>query len=339
MRSSHKVVSAVGGLLVTLLACSSQPSVDTTAGALDGGDGTPVDDVDGGTATTPPGPKDAGKDAKTPPKDSGTPPVVVIGPAGADKCESATVVPITDQPRIDLGGNTTAATHDIDVPCSSGQSPDVFYKIGFSKRVMIYADTFGANWNTVLFLLSDSCVPITTSTTSGDAVCSDDACGTTQSRLVAMLEPGYYRLGLSGAGGAKGAATIHFEWTLAGSGAVKPLPQGDSVQTGATAGSGNITALSSDCIAAGGEDSYWWARCPSDPAGTLTASTCGGATWESIVEVQVPRVTKYQCALDTCGLQSSLSTAIPAGAGLGVVSVDGDTGGDFGAYTLDVSRP
>jgi hypothetical protein len=333
------VVSAVGGLLVTLLACSSKPSVDATAGELDDDGGTTADDVDAGTATPPPGSRDAGRDAKAPPKDSGTAPVVIIGPPGADKCADAAAIPITENPRVDLGGNTTAATHDIDVPCSTGQSPDVFYKVSFSKRVMIYADTFGANWNTVLFLLSDDCVPITTSTTPGDAVCSGGACGTSQSRLVALLEPGNYRLGLSGAAGAKGAATIHFEFTLAGSGAVKQLPQGDSVQKGTTPSRTNITSQSEKCMAAAGEDSYWWARCPNDPAGTLTASTCGGAKWESIVEMQIPRVTTYQCALDTCGLQSSLSTELPAGAGLAVVSVDGNNGDDFGAYTLNVSRP
>jgi hypothetical protein len=337
MRSSHIVTSAVGGLLVTLFACSSSPSADATAPSEDGG-------AEAATAQDATAARDAGgRDAKvpTPPRDGGTRPPPIVGPAGSDECTTATEVPLdATNPRIDLSGDTRSAGHSVDVPCSSSPSPDVFYRFAFSKRVFLYADTFGASWNTVLYLLSDSCTPITTQTMTGDAVCSDDACGTQQSRLVALLEPGYYRLGLSGAAGAKGAATIHFEWVQAGSGAVLPLPSGHSVLTGATvAGGGNLTGLSSDCLAAGAEDSYWWARCPSDPGGALSASTCGGTTWESVVSVQVPAAEQYACNVDGCGLQAELSTTVPAGAGLGVVSVDGQQGSDFGDYTLTVDRP
>jgi hypothetical protein len=185
---------------------------------------------------------------------------------------------------------------------------------------------------------------MTTATTPGDAVCNAGSCGTQQSRIVALLEPGSYRLGLTGRNGAQGAATIHFEWALAGSGAIAQLPSVNSVLVGATHGSeGNIDGLSSECLAAGAENSYWWARCPSDPAKTITASTCsGGTTWESVIEAQIPKLapsvaSAYRCNLDGCGLQGSLTTGIPGGAGLGVLSIDGQAGNDVGNYSMTVT--
>jgi hypothetical protein len=338
MRSSHIVTSVFGGLLVTLFACTpaADSSEEVGTGTGDGGAGS--------SGAVSPGAEDAAPEATTttgaPPKDAGPAPVLAL--PGNDHCSSAPLIPLSAQNRrLDLKATTSAATHDIDAPCAPDQGPDVFYKFAISKRVFVYADTFGATWNTVLFLLSDSCEPISASTTTGDAVCSDDACGAQGSRVVALLEPGTYRLGLGGRAGAKGDATIHFEWALAGSGTVSQLPQGSSVQTGTTVGvGGSIEGLSTDCLAAGAENSYWWARCPSDPGGTLTASTCdGGTTWESVVEVQIPKSVSYQCNLDGCGLQSSLTANVPAGAGLGVLSLDGQGGSDHGAYSMTVSRP
>ena len=70
----------------------------------------------------------------------------------------------------------------------------MFYRFTVSRRVLVYADTFGATWNTALFLLSSTCAPLAKGMMEGDAVCSDDACGTPQSRLVTLLPPGDYRL-------------------------------------------------------------------------------------------------------------------------------------------------
>ncbi len=305
---------------------------DDGQAAVDGGTDVDPDD-DAGSSITP--------DAAS--FDSGGP-AIVVG-TGSDSCATATPIALSGMnPRSDLMATTVGANHDIDAPCSTDQAPDTFYKFAINKRVMVYADTFGATWDTVLFLLSDSCVPITTTTTNGDAVCNDNGCGTSQSQIVALLEPGSYRLGLTGRGNAQGSATIHFEWARAGSGTVSQLPAGNSVQVGTTAGSeGNIDGLSNDCTAAGPENSYWFARCPSDPAQTLSASTCGGASFESVVSVQVPKsapavASAYRCNRDGCGgLQGRLNTPIPAGAGLGVVSVDGEGGSDVGPYTMTVT--
>lgn len=264
------------------------------------------------------------------------PDAAVVGD-GDDHCAKATVIPLAT-PRSELHADTTKAIHDIDAPCTQDGAPDVFYQFTASKRLIVYADTFGASWNTTLFLLSESCQPLTASTMSGDAVCNDDECGGAQSRIIALLEPGNYRLGVGGRGGAVGTATVHFEFVLAPSGTTTELPQGKSQQSGATQGnSGNVQE--EGCLAAGPENGYWWATCPSDPGGTLTASTCDGATWETLLTTAMPRASTYACSSGTCNLQTEISAAVPAGAGLHELFIDGQAANSSGPYVMQVTRP
>jgi hypothetical protein len=279
------------------------------------------------------------------------------GLAGSSSCEHPQSVTFKDWV-VDLPANTGGAPWVMNAPCSV-RAPDAgdggldagqvnngaaFYGFAFADPVFFYADTFGASWDTVLFLLSASCKPLG-STTPGDAVCNDDACGTQQSQVVALLQPGDYVLGVTGYGTGDGLAVVHARFTLAASGTEHPLPQGTSTQTGATGGEpGNIGDESTTCIAAGPENGYWWVTCPDDPGGTLTASTCdGGADWETIVELEMPGSNSYVCALDDCpapyGMQSSLSATIPPGAGLRLLAIDGEGGNSLGEYSMTVTRP
>jgi hypothetical protein len=337
MRSSHIVAFCLTGVLVALAACTTGGDAggESSSGtSADGGSGGPtVNARDGGSSSS-----SSGSTNNTGNGDAAAPIVVA---AGNDSCADATALPINAaNPRMDLKANTKGAKHDVDVACDPDKGGDVFYKFSISKRVIVYADTFGASFKTALFILNDQCAPLTTTPVAGEVRCSATACGSEQSQMVAVLDPGTYRIGMAGRGGATGEATIHFEWALAGSGKIATLPQGSSVQTGTTTSNGgNIDGMSPDCLAAAAEDSYFWARCPADQGGMLNASTCGGTTWESIAEVQIPGLVPYSCNIDGCGLQSNLNVKVPKGAGLGVLSIDGQSGTDFGAYTLTVNRP
>ncbi len=266
---------------------------------------------------------------------TGNEPDAAIVGAGSDHCAKATVIPLVAR-RSELHADTTAATHDVDVPCASDSGADVFYQFTLSRRVLVYADTFGATWNTALFLLSNGCVPLTTPTMAGDAVCSDEECGTSQSRLVALLPPGNYKLGLGGSGA--GLATIHFEFVLAASGTETALPQGATEQSGTTQGdTGNVQE--DGCLAAGPENGYWWTTCPADHGGALLASTCGGATWETLLSASIPRAPATMCSVGTCNLQTELKTTVPAGAGVHHLLVDGQAANARGPYVMQVTRP
>ncbi len=318
-----------GGLGAPGTAGSSASGGASSSGAGGGSSGAQGGDAQGGGM---PGGGAQGGGAQG--GGGGAPPV----PAN-DRCKNATAIALGATPSIDIMATTLGAQHDIDAPCDDGAGADVFYQFDVSKRVLVYADTFGASWDTVLYLLTDDCTPISAPTTPGDAVCNSGACGGSQARIVALLDAGRYRLGLSGRAGAAGAAKIHFEFALAGSGSVTPLPSGSTVQSGSTVGSGDIQAISQLCLAAGPESSYWWSSCPSDAGGSLTASTCNGAAFETVLELQVPASAPYTCSLDGCSLQSLLSATIATGAGLRVLSVDGQGGSDKGTYTMTVSRP
>ena len=287
-------------------------------------------------------------DSDAPPGDSGTDGATMVVPASSD-CTSPTVVSLSAS-HIDLVTtfDTDAGAATIAPSCAAGAvSAEVFYQLRFSEKVYVYADTFGSSLDTVLFLLSPAtsanCTPITTSTTPGDAVCSDNACGTMQSQMVAVLNPGNYVLGVGVEGSASGTLTTHLQYAAAPSGAETALPQGSSMQKGQTIGStGNIQNQSPSCVAAGPENGYWWVNCPGDPGGMLTASTCGGGTtWESVLATEIPGnpAGGYACAVDSCLPGTSLGATIAAGAGFRALIIDGETVGASGSYTMNVTRP
>jgi hypothetical protein len=252
--------------------------------------------------------------------------------AGNDLCANATTISLaTAHAQVDA--ITTGAGAELTAPCGSAGAPDVFYKFTLTRRELVYADTFGATGTTALFFASACGTARSAPTTTGDAVCSTGACGTGQSQVVALLDPGTHYLVLAGA-----AATIHFQHVEVGSGTVDQLAQGSTAPTGTTSGFGALYA----CDGGGAENSYWWRTCPSDPGGSFQASTCTGTDFDTILSLQMPGSEIVMCDDDTdgCGqFQSRVATNIPAGAGLFVISVDGFSPAKHGNYTLSSSRP
>jgi hypothetical protein len=250
--------------------------------------------------------------------------------AANDRCADATPISLATM-HATLAATTAGATADLAAPCGTAGTPDVFFKFTLTRRELVYADTFGASANTALFFASSCSAARTESTTPGDAVCSSDACGTGQSQVTALLDPGTHYLVLAG----QGAATIHFQHAEVGTGSVAHLAQGSSAPTGTTSGFGGLYA----CEAGGAENSYWWQTCPGDPGGTFQGSTCTGTDFDTILSLQLPGTEAVMCDDDTCSFQSTVSANIPAGAGLFVIAVDGFSQTKHGNYTLSVSRP
>ena len=121
-----------------------------------------------------------------------------------------------------------------------------------------------------------------------------------------------------------------------GNGKNLSLPEGSGTLTGTTSGTG-FMAL---CEAGGPEDCYWWASCPDYAGGSLSASTCTGTDFDTVLALQIPSADSVSCANgDSCGLQELMTTTIPPGAGMHVLTVDGDVRSSAGAYTLTYSRP
>ena len=329
---------------------SEDGSVTTEGGATSEGGPTEGGAVDGGTTSEGGGSEggpnggDGGGDS-SPPADGGSEGGALV-PASSD-CTAPTHINLMTN-AVDL--TTTfeaadAATGLISPPCAAGAvSSEVFYSFNFSSSVYVYADTFGSSATTVLFFLSPStntanCSPITASTMTGDRLCSEAACTTSQSQVVGLFEPGPYILGVALVGGTSGTTTTHFQYALAPSGPSKQLPQGSSVQTGSTVGTGSINMP--PCNAVGGENGFWWMNCPTDTGGQLAASTCdGGTTWESVIATEIPQAaTTYACEDDSCLPGTSFTNTIPSGAGFRALILGGLTVGASGSYSMSVTRP
>lgn len=259
------------------------------------------------------------------------------GPAPTnDKCANAT--PITFSGAVTtIEATTIGATADMTGSCLASSSPDVFFSFHIATRELFYADTFGTDWNTSLFLATDCSHPFVDSTTTGDAVCNDDSCSTSQSQVVAVLLPGTYYLILSGG---EGAASIHIEHVSVGSGPVAPLPAGVTQQQATTS---QYASISEECQTGGGESAHWWKTCPDSTGGTFAASTCGLASFDTTLKMDVPREGYSICFEDddteTCHFETTVIHDIPSGPGLNVLGVRGAHQADHGDYAVMVSRP
>jgi hypothetical protein len=296
-------------------------TIDASGGQVDAPVNPPIDASQGTDAIT-----DATTDASQNQIDAS------VQPAANDLCANATTISIATM-HAQLDASTTGANAELTAPCGTAGAPDVFYKFTLTRRELVYADSFGATGTTALFFASSCDTARSGPTTTGDAVCSTGACGTGQSQVVALLDPGTHYLVLAGA-----AATIHFQHVEVGSGTVAQLAQGSSAPTGATSGSGALYA----CDGGGAENSYWWRTCPNEAGGTFVASTCTGTNFDTILSLQMPGSETVMCDDDTdgCGqFQSRVGATIPAGAGLFVISVDGFSQAKQGDYTLSSSRP
>jgi hypothetical protein len=235
----------------------------------------------------------------------------------------------------DLIIDNSYADHLLDMPCANN-GRDVVIRFAVTDRELVYAHTFGATWNTALFL-SQSCD--TPQPPPGDDMvsCNDDACNTQQSQVSAVVNYGWHYLIVSGIDDASGEVGVHFERASIGNGPLSVLDSGTGTVQGKTSGQGG----SAQCEASGPENSYWWAGCPDYAGGEFRASTCGGATFDTVLALQIPRTQAIACNddFDTCGMQSTLSATIPPGAGLNIVTVDSSTTSNFGNYTLSYTRP
>jgi hypothetical protein len=235
----------------------------------------------------------------------------------------------------DLKGSTLGADHILDLPCASNGSDLVFSFLLF-QREMVYADTFGTTWNTVISF-SDSCSEAVLPTDDGMAACNDDACGTSQSQAYALLDYGLHYLIVSGVNDESGDVVLHFEHAQIGSGPLATLPQELNSVQGTTGGTG----IMSLCEASGAENTYWWLGCPDYEGGAFHASTCAGTSFDTVLSLQTPRIQALSCNDDdnSCGQQSTIDTTIPPGAGINVLTVDGLAPSNSGKYTLNYTRP
>jgi hypothetical protein len=259
-----------------------------------------------------------------------------------DRCAGATIINLGLGSRIALSGRTTNAYHDLTASCSTtATSPDVYYTFTLTQREMVYANTFGSGYDTVLNFASGCATNLPGPTTTGGVVCNEDTCATQQSAVQALLNPGTYYLLVSGFNGASGTFTLTLEHLPVGNGPVGQVNAGTAILSGTTAGTG---VMNQTCGAAGTspENTYWWVTCPTFVSAAFSATTCGGATWDTVLALRNGSGAGNLCNDDTggtCGWRSTISGNIPAGAGIHTLYIDGYGNGSLGTYAMSVTRP
>jgi hypothetical protein len=276
-----------------------------------------------------------------------------IAPPPNDLPANAVTINMANPQSIFTGVDTRAAVNNTTGGCGCTTGNDIFYNftIAANQPEIVYADTFGSNWDTSLFVQSRTGTNVTTAGLPTNGVfCDDDAnlagCGVAggrQSQIMLLLNPGDYRLVVSGCN-AGGTTNLRFQHLPVGNGTLRALASGNSTPGGTTSGTGRLREVCGPATtgSTGPEETYYWHTCPNFTMGSFTASTCGRATWDTYLYQRSASRTPLQVCNDdvsgTCGVRSSVTSTIPAGPGLHTLYIDGFAGAS-GVYTIAVTRP
>jgi hypothetical protein len=217
------------------------------------------------------------------------PAVQALAAKKSDACLEATSVTLGTT-RLTIAGDTTDAGNKPE-PCGGGGAIHgaAYYTFTVSAHSLLYVDTLGSSFDTVVGLIEGGC-------SGRERSCTDDACGGAQSQLVAIVEPqpdpdnpgrpGPPRTYVLAVGGKsaedRGEFVVHAQLVAvdpvpaAGLASIE-IPRGDFELVG-TLGPGRPggTRLGM-CGSSFGEAWYWYASCPSD-ASQFAASTCNAET-------------------------------------------------------------
>lgn len=256
--------------------------------------------------------------------DDGCPPVDTN-----DTCANAFVIPPTGGT---IGSRVTPTTaDDVASSCGGAGGRDVIYRLDLAQQQLVYLSTFGSQVPTSLAIRSGSCG-------GAETACANDACGTQQEQWVGVLPAGTHYVVVE-AHGVTAPTTVQLKVQLSGCTGEGRLSSGVQV-TGDTNGATNARAACNNG-GAGPEESWYFTTCPGDHS--LTATTCGGTTWDSMLTITSGSCagTALACADDdsTCagGRNASTVNTTLHGDGLWWAIVDGFSAFNQGPYSLSVT--
>jgi hypothetical protein len=220
--------------------------------------------------------------------------------------------------------------------CGSTGGRDVFYTFTLAATQVVYADTFGSDFDTVIRIHDGAC----TNLAGVERACNDDSCTSTQSQLVTQLTAGTYCLVVDQFSGfsTAGAMTLHF--VVGGRTGTQIVP--GAAELTAVANTCNGTNLSTpSCNNSGhaaADLAYYFTTCPG--TATLNASLCTGTSYDSVLYLRAGSAgsTDIACDDDYCSLQSQISGGL-AGANLYWVIVDGySSSSNCGPFALSYRK-
>ncbi len=264
-------------------------------------------------------------------------------------CSGADVAcPVNDRPTspvdISNGGTFTvdlgAANNDQDsggLSCGIAGGRDVYYRFTLPAAEVVYYDTFGSSFDSVVRIYPGACTAPPPAPT-----CADDQCGGRQTQGATALAAGTYCLVVDQYSSAQTTGALVLTFTRGGrTGTSIAAVSGSQTGTSCSGTSGGTSTCQPTSTAH--DTAYHFLVCPATTR-TVGASTCTGTAFDSIIYLRkAGAVGDLRCNDDTtgcgtAGLQSSFTGGSAVGPGLFWLVVDGylDYCGNFTLnYTIN----
>jgi hypothetical protein len=267
----------------------------------------------------------------------GAPVAETCGDGLDQDCTGADVAcPVNDRPTgaLDItGGGTftvdlTAANDDQEnsgLSCGIMGGRDVFYKFTLPATEVVYFDTFGSSFDSVIRVFPGACTAPPATQTCFDDQCTGTGTGR-QSQGALQLAAGSYCLVVDQYSNAQTTGSLVLTFTRGGrTGTAVATASGS--RTGDSCTGTNVTTGSCQPSSTAKDVACYFLTCPMTTK-TVGASTCTGTAHDSVVYLRKAGVASDLACnddVDTCGsgLQSSFTGAQAVGPGLFWLTVDG----------------
>ncbi|HPH68697.1 MAG TPA: hypothetical protein PLF40_23230, partial [Kofleriaceae bacterium] len=221
---------------------------------------------------------------------------------------------------------------DTGIGCGISGGRDVFYKFTLSAAEVVYFDTFGSDFDSVLRIYAGSCTALGTRQT-----CFDDACAVRQSQGAIQLTAGSYCLVVDQFSSTQTTGATVLTFTHGGRTGAAITPVSGSVSGDTTNTTNQSTSSSCQANVTGNDQGYYFLNCPATTR-MVSAETCTTTSFDTIVTLRKGNATTTDlaCSDDDCALQSNLPDITINTAGLYWFIVDGYLGAK-GPFSLAYS--
>ena len=276
---------------------------------------------------------------------AGTPTAETCGDGIDQDCTGADIAcPVNDRPTapVDItnGGvftvDLTAASNDQDnngISCGVAGGRDVYYRFTLPAAEVVYVDTFGSSFDSVVRIYPGLCTAVPAAPT-----CFDDQCGGRQTQGAVALAAGSYCLVVDQYSSAQTTGALVLTFTRGGrTGTAISAASGSQTATSCSGTNGSLSTCQVTSTAP--DAGYFFLGCPAVTK-VVGANTCTGTAFDSVVYLRKAGAAgDLACSDDVVGcgggLQSSSFTAASAvGAGLFWLIVDGYQA-QCGPFTLN----
>jgi hypothetical protein len=220
--------------------------------------------------------------------------------------------------------------------CGNQGGRDVFYQFTLPAEEVVYFDTFGSNYDSVVRIFAGAC-----SALGATKACSDDACSTTRSQGAIDLLAGTYCLVVDQFDAATMGGATSLSFKRGGRSGIALTSTSGNV-SGTTTGKTNYSIAGCEANSPAPDVGYFFLTCPNRTY-SVTASTCSGTAFDSVLYLRSGAATTgdVACSDDVSGcgtnLQSRFTGATVGGPNVNWLIVDGFGQTGTGNYTINYS--